>query len=96
MWASVQPQEEDMPTSRGQNAPGYIVFPDGSDNSVFDPADLKSIQAIFDDCMRECSFNADSEKAKALGSAIIRLYSQGHHDPIFVKALLLPSFQRRH
>lgn len=85
-----------MPTSRGQNAPGHLVFPDGSDNHVFDPADLNSMQAIFDDCMRECSFNADSEAAKALGSAIIRLYSQGQHDPIFIKAALLPSFKHRH
>ncbi|SOC47650.1 hypothetical protein SAMN05892877_1329 [Rhizobium subbaraonis] len=84
-----------MPTSRRFDAAGHPVFPFGANEHVFSPDDLSSMQAIFDDCMRECNFAADSEAGQALGSAIIRLYSQGQQDPILIKAELLPSFKRR-
>jgi hypothetical protein len=84
-----------MPMSCYYDAAGYPLFPCGSNPKVFSPTDLNRLQAIFDDCLRECSFTIDSEAAEALGCAIIRLYSQGQQDPIFIKAALLPSFKRR-
>lgn len=85
-----------MTPSYDYDAAGYPVFPCGKFSKAFSPTDLSQMQAIFDDCMRECSFTIDSEAAEALGGAIIRLYSQGQRDPAFIKAALLPSFRRRH
>ena len=62
---------------------------------MFDPDDLNRLQSLFDDCLEQCSLSRECEAAEALGSAIIRLFSQGQRDPSVIKRLLLPSFKRR-
>ena len=77
-------------------AAGYPDFP-GSIKFVrmFDPADLNELQSVFDECLDACSFSRDSATAQSLGSAVIRLFSQGQRNPKAIKAILLPSFKRR-
>jgi hypothetical protein len=84
-----------MSKSSEYDAAGYPLFPCGSNTKVFSPDDLNRLQEIFDDCLTECGLSRDCQLAESLGSAIIRLYSQGQRDPIFIKATLLPSFKRR-
>ncbi len=87
--------EEVMSKTFEYDAAGYPVFPCGSNTRMFSPDDLNRLQHIFEDCLAECGMKADSELAESLGSAIIRLYSQGQHDPAFIKATLLPPYKRR-
>ncbi len=84
-----------MSKSFEYDAAGYPVFPCGANSKMYSPTDLNRMQAIFDDCLQECGFSIESQSAESLGVAIIRLYSQGQHDPTFIKAALLPSFKRR-
>ncbi|MBD9375179.1 hypothetical protein IB238_21380 [Rhizobium sp. ARZ01] len=84
-----------MSKSFTYDAAGYPISPCGCNHMMFGPDDLNALQHIFDDCLGECTFSIDSKTAESLGSAIIRLYSQGQHDPILIKTILLPSFKRR-
>jgi len=85
-----------MSTSFVYDAAGYPVFPGSKrHNKMFDPNDLNTLQSIFDSCLEECDLARESEAAEALGSAIIRLYSQGQHNPTVIKTMLMASFRRR-
>lgn len=78
------------------DAAGYPIFPGSKKHEkMFGPDDLNKLQAIFDACLEETSLSRECEAAESLGSAIIRLYSQGQRDPIVIKAMLLSSFKRR-
>lgn len=85
-----------MSASFVYDAAGYPVFPGSSKkDKVFGPDDLNTMQSVFDACLQECGLARDSESAEALGSAIIRLYTQGQHDPDLIKMMLTGAFKRR-
>lgn len=84
-----------MSTSFYYDAAGFPGFPCSPNIRMFSPDDLNRLQRIFDDCLTECGLSADTALAESLGSAIIRLYSQGQHDPDYIKAMLLPAYKRR-
>lgn len=56
---------------------------------------VNRMQQIFEDCLAECGLSARSQLAVSLGSAIVRLFSEGQRDPTLIKAALVPSYRRR-
>lgn len=77
------------------DAAGYPAFPGGSDfEKQFSPNELNSLHLLFDDCRAQCHLAIDSDRARILGRALIRLYSQGQHDSELIQALLVPAFKR--
>lgn len=78
------------------DAAGCPMFPGSSkSDKMFGPDELNKLQGIFDDCLKECGFSRDCHAAEDMGSAIIRLFAQGQRDPAYIKAMIVPSFQRR-
>lgn len=85
-----------MSQSTYYDAAGYPNFAGGMKTErLFTPDELNALQGVFNDCVKECGFSRDGKTAEALGSAVIRLYSQGQRDPKFIKATIVPSFKRR-
>lgn len=77
------------------DAAGYPMFPGGGEfNTQFGPDDLNRLQELFDDCLHQCHLPVDGERARVLGRALVRLYSQGQQDPDLIRALLVPPFRR--
>lgn len=78
------------------DAAGYPMFPGGSElSTLFGPDDLTRLQQLFDGCLMECRLDRESQRARALGKALVRLYAQGQRDPTLIRTLLVPSFRRQ-
>lgn len=83
-----------MSQSFTYDAAGYPNFPGSRKcDRVFSPDELNALQDIFDECLKECGFSRDCEAAEALGSSLIRLYSQGMRDPTIIRSMILTSFK---
>lgn len=76
------------------DAAGYPTFPGGDLSGTLSPRELNTLESVFDDCRRDCGFPLESEHARSLGRALIRLYSRGGHSPVAMRSILVASFRR--
>lgn len=76
------------------DAAGYPGFPGGELCEMIGPDELNTLERVFEECREDCCFSLESERARSLGRALIRVYSRGEHNPVIVRSVLVACFKR--